>query len=70
MPQDDDKTIGDDLDANLDDISSQDNGLNFNDGVENLGEVNNVAGMMILLTHLLLLMLMTIMTYMVWMTHH
>ena len=44
MPQDDDKTIGDDLDANLDDISSQDNGLNFNDGVENLGEVNNVAG--------------------------
>ncbi len=45
MPQDDDNmSLGDDLDANLDDISSQDNGLNLNDSVENLGEVNNVDG--------------------------
>ena len=48
MPQDDDITLGEDLDtsidANIDDTSSQDNGLNFNDVVENLGEVNNVEG--------------------------
>lgn len=44
MPQDDNMPLGDDLDANLDDISSQDNGLNLNDSVENLGEVNNVDG--------------------------
>lgn len=45
MPQgDDNMPLGDDLDANLDDISSQDNGLNLNDSIENLGEVNNIEG--------------------------
>ncbi len=44
MPQDDDLTFGDDLDANLGDTSSQDNGLNFDDSIENLGEVNNLEG--------------------------
>ncbi len=44
MPQDDDLTLGNDSDANLGDISSQDNGLNFDDSIENLGEVNNIEG--------------------------
>lgn len=45
MPQDDDDMpIGNDFDANLDDMGSQDNGLNLNDSIENLGEVNNIAG--------------------------
>lgn len=44
MPQDDDMTLGDNLDENLGDIDSNANSLNFNDSIENLGEVNNIEG--------------------------
>ena len=39
MPQDDNMNLGDNFDVN-----SQDDALSFNDGVENLGEVNNIDG--------------------------